>query len=365
MRWVLLAVTPFLLATAVLVALPHLRDAGIVLRTLDPVALPAAAVAVLAEAVSLTAASRASRLLLGPDAPAFRHVLGVDIVAQGVRSLLPGGAATSAGARISLLERFGVSASAAASSATTGVVVSNLVLSALFLFGLAVAARAAPPPLVSGAIGLVLALVVTSGAVGWLLLRHPAAARRTAVRWSSPLRRFAHRPSGAVVAEYVDALASGLRRLRSPRAFGALFAWTVLNWAADLGAFGLMVAAAGAHPRPEVVILTYGLVNILATVPVTPGAVGIVEGAAVASLHLAGVPTAVALVGVLGWRLVEYWLPLVAALVATPVVLVASRRRPDPAGLGRTFATRRRRPRPRPWPHGHPRTPPRRTADRP
>jgi uncharacterized protein (TIRG00374 family) len=362
---VLIAVTPLLMATAVLVALPHLRDAGIVLRRLDPVALPAAAAAALGEAVSLIAASRASRLLLGPDAPAYRLVLGVDLVAQGVRSLLPGGAATSAGVRISLLERFGVSASAAASAASTGVVVSNLVLSGVFLLGVAVTARAAPSPLVDGAIGLVLALVVTSGAVGWLLLRHPVAARRTAVRWSSPLRRFPHGPSEAAVAEYVDALASGLRRLRSPRAFGALFACTVLNWAADLVAFGLMVAAAGAHPRPAVVILTYGLVNILATVPLTPGAVGVVEGAAVASLHVAGVPTAVALVGVLGWRLVEYWLPLLAALVATPVVLVAARRRPEPSEDGRTLATPHGRPRPRPWPDGHAHTPPRRTADRP
>ena len=41
-----------------------------------------------------------------------------------------------------------------------------------------------------------------------------------------------------------------------------------------------------------------------------PGGVGVVEGVLVPSLVAAGVPAHLALVGVLGWRLVNYWLPI-------------------------------------------------------
>jgi uncharacterized membrane protein YbhN (UPF0104 family) len=42
----------------------------------------------------------------------------------------------------------------------------------------------------------------------------------------------------------------------------------------------------------------------------TPGGVGVVEGVLIPSLVAAGVPAHLALVGVLGWRLVNYWLPI-------------------------------------------------------
>ena len=41
-----------------------------------------------------------------------------------------------------------------------------------------------------------------------------------------------------------------------------------------------------------------------------PGGVGVVEGVLIPSLVAAGVPAHLALVGVLGWRLVNYWLPI-------------------------------------------------------
>ena len=364
LRWILLALTPILIGTAVVIALPHVQEAIVVVRALGSTALIAAGAASLAEAVSLTAASRATRILLRPAGPPFRHVLGVDLMAQGVRSIMPGGAATSAGVRITLLQRLGVTGSAAASAATAGVVASNLVLSAIFLLGLALTAGSVGSPIVDGAAAMVVLLVLASSIGVWLLLRKPERVRDAAVRWTRTVRRLLHRPTDRTVAEYVDALETGLGRLRSLPLAGALLGWVLLNWTADFTAFVLMVSAAGAHMPWQVLVLTYGLVNILATIPVTPGAIGVVEGAAVASLHLAGAPTAVALVGVLGWRIVEYWLPLAAAAVATPMVLIATRRRPVRSSSRGTLGTLRWRWRPRRWLHGHRSFPPPRTMHR-
>ncbi|MFL0360935.1 YbhN family protein [Curtobacterium flaccumfaciens] len=327
LRWILAVAAPFLVAAAAVIAAPHAEDALLVLRELPPSASIFAGVAVLAEAVSLMAASRATRAVLGEDAPAFRRVLAVDLVAQGVRSVLPGGAATSAGLRISLLRRFDVPVPVAASAATTGVVVSNVGLGVVFLSGVAMTAwHGRPSPSTAVLVGLVLLLAAAAGLGGAAIARRPDRVRDRAVRLTTPIRRAIGHPSEATVIGYIDGLSLGMGRLRSVRTLAILLGWVGCNWAADFVAFALMLVAAGAQAPWPVVLLAYGIANVLAIVPITPGALGVVEGAAVATLHVTGVPTSVALLGVLGWRAVEYWLPMLAALVVAPFVLVSTRR---------------------------------------
>jgi uncharacterized protein (TIRG00374 family) len=326
LRWILAAAAPFPIAAAAVIAAPHAEDALVVLRELPPRASFIAGAAVLAEAISLTAASRATRTVLGPDAPAYRRVLAMDLVAQGVRSVLPGGAATSAGLRISLLRRFDVPVPVAASAATTGVVVSNLGLGALFLTSVALTTwHARPSPGVAVLVGAFLLIAVATALGGTAIARRPDRVRDRTVRLTTPLRRVVGHPSEATVVGYIDGLALGIARLRSVRTLTTLLGWVGCNWAADLVAFTLMLVAAGARAPWPVILLAYGIANVLATVPITPGALGLVEGAAVTTLHVGGVPTSVALLGVLGWRAVEYWLPLLAALVIAPFVLVSTR----------------------------------------
>ena len=125
----------------------------------------------------------------GPDAPTFRHVLEVDLVAQGVRSVLPGGAATSAGLRISLLQRFDVPVRVAASAATTGVVVSNIVLGAVFLSGVATTAwHGRPSPGLAILVGVVLLLAVAAGLGGTTVARRPDRVKKCAMRLTAPVR---------------------------------------------------------------------------------------------------------------------------------------------------------------------------------
>lgn len=57
----------------------------------------------------------------------------------------------------------------------------------------------------------------------------------------------------------------------------------------------------------------WGLGNLLAIVPLTPGGLGIVEGVMIPALIGFDVPSSSALVGVLGWRLWQFWLPIPVA----------------------------------------------------
>jgi len=97
-------------------------------------------------------------------------------------------------------------------------------------------------------------------------------------------------------------------------------------WVALLGAFGkalfdflaLLAAliAVGAQPKPSLVLLAYVISSLLGMIPITPGGLGFVEAGLVATLALAGVGGGDASAATLAYRLVSYWLPLPAGLVA-------------------------------------------------
>jgi uncharacterized protein (TIRG00374 family) len=74
--------------------------------------------------------------------------------------------------------------------------------------------------------------------------------------------------------------------------------------------------AVGADPNPSLVLLAYVASQVLAMIPITPGGIGFVEAGLTATLALAGVPGALAVVATLAYRLASYWIPLVAGLVA-------------------------------------------------
>jgi uncharacterized protein (TIRG00374 family) len=84
--------------------------------------------------------------------------------------------------------------------------------------------------------------------------------------------------------------------------------------------------AVGSEPGLPVLLVVYGLGNLLAVLPITPGGVGIVESAMVSALVLTGTHPGAALLGVVGWRVLEYWLPILAAGISYPLLLVELRR---------------------------------------
>ena len=63
-------------------------------------------------------------------------------------------------------------------------------------------------------------------------------------------------------------------------------------------------------------LLAYGVAQILTIVPITPGGLGFVEVGLVGFLGFAGMDTGAALVATLAYRLVSYWLPMLAGAVA-------------------------------------------------
>ncbi len=75
----------------------------------------------------------------------------------------------------------------------------------------------------------------------------------------------------------------------------------------------------GKRVRPALVLLAYVSASLLGMLPIPPGGLGFVEAGLTATLALAGVGAADALVATLAYRLVSFWLPLPFGAVAVPL----------------------------------------------
>jgi uncharacterized protein (TIRG00374 family) len=88
------------------------------------------------------------------------------------------------------------------------------------------------------------------------------------------------------------------------------------RWGFDYATLLAALAAVGDHARPGLVLLAFCAAQLLAQIPVTPGGLGFVEAGLTATLALAGVGAAAAVLATFAYRLVSYWLPLPVGLGA-------------------------------------------------
>ena len=86
--------------------------------------------------------------------------------------------------------------------------------------------------------------------------------------------------------------------------------WSAAYWLLGAASLWIFLAAYGHSTRVDGLIVAFALANIAATIPLTPGGLGVMEITLVASLVGFGVPPSVALLGVASWRLVNFWLPI-------------------------------------------------------
>jgi uncharacterized protein (TIRG00374 family) len=112
------------------------------------------------------------------------------------------------------------------------------------------------------------------------------------------------------LAERMDTLA-GDRRLLA-RAVG----WAAANWVLDAASLFVFVGAFGTWVNPDGLLVAYGLANVLAAIPLTPGGLGVVEATLTSTLVGFGTKASVAILGVVAYRLVNFWFPIPVGGVA-------------------------------------------------
>ena len=119
-------------------------------------------------------------------------------------------------------------------------------------------------------------------------------------RWRRLVERLASAPT---------ALGTGARtavelvRERRPGLLGA-----IAYWGFDIGALGCSFRAFGGHPAFAVLVLGYFLGALGGLLPL-PGGIGGVEGATIGVFAAFGIPGGQALIAVLAYRAISFWLP--------------------------------------------------------
>ena len=91
---------------------------------------------------------------------------------------------------------------------------------------------------------------------------------------------------------------------------GRAVGWAAANWLLDAASLWVFVAAFGHVISPVDLLTAYGLANILAAIPITPGGLGVVEFVLVSMLAGFGLTDGQALSAVLAYRAVNFWLPI-------------------------------------------------------
>jgi uncharacterized protein (TIRG00374 family) len=86
--------------------------------------------------------------------------------------------------------------------------------------------------------------------------------------------------------------------------------WASLNWLLDAASLWCFVAAFGRLVNPVELFAAYGIANVTGVLPVTPGGLGVVDSVAPLLLVGFGITRSVATLGVISWRLVNFWLPI-------------------------------------------------------
>ena len=115
---------------------------------------------------------------------------------------------------------------------------------------------------------------------------------------------------------------------RDRRVLTVSVVWASLNWLLDAASLWCFVAAFGRLVNPVELFAAYGIANVAGALPVTPAGLGVVDSVTPLLLVSFGVTRNVATLGVLGWRLVNFWMPIPAGAIA-----YASLKMPRGAGL--------------------------------
>ncbi|MGX7681185.1 lysylphosphatidylglycerol synthase transmembrane domain-containing protein [Jatrophihabitans sp. DSM 45814] len=262
----------------------------------------------LAEVASLLAYSRLSQRMLRWAPLSYPRMLQIDMSTLAVSHVVPAGALVGVGLGYRLLVRAGVPSSRVVTGKTLQTVGSAVVLNLILGIGLIAALALHGGDALYGqvaAVGVLLMLLVTIATV--LILRRE---RRMTDLVTRLLARLPHvdPDSGR---RLIESLASTLRLLGTDRAFlRQTLLWASSNWLLDALALWCSVRAFGHSLGPVGLIVAYGLANVAAALPLTPGGLGIVEGILVPTLVAFQTTRGIAILGVLTWRLFSFWLPI-------------------------------------------------------
>jgi uncharacterized membrane protein YbhN (UPF0104 family) len=93
-----------------------------------------------------------------------------------------------------------------------------------------------------------------------------------------------------------------------------------IYWAGDMLTLYAAIRGFGGHPSVIALILAYATSFVISALPLPAGGAGGIEAAVTLAMHSIGVPLASAVLGVLVYRVITFWLPILPALALLPSI---------------------------------------------
>ena len=231
----------------------------------------------------------------------------VTFASQAITNSLPIGNAVASVYGFRWFRRFGADNTLAVWALAGTLVAAVVSLSLIAILGLGVATQeGASLDLVPVLIGT---FVVTLGIGSLFVYERPLHA---VVSWALKLSvAVTRRPRGDTVAliERITAWMTAVR-LDSGQV-GRIITWGVLNWLLDCACFAMMFLALDVPIPWKGLLLAYGAGQLAASLPITPGGLGVVEGSITVALVAFGGAEASTAYAVLLYRIISFWMILV------------------------------------------------------
>jgi uncharacterized protein (TIRG00374 family) len=191
------------------------------------------------------------------------------------------------------------------------------------------------------------ALVAVAAAAFWAS-GHREAAKKRLCRVQERLARLRRKePQPEKLMSTVDRLFDAFHILKT-RGWKAPVAGAALGVVFDMGCMFWLYVAARHLVTPGKLLSGYALPLLIGKVAVIPGGIGVVEGTMIALYHGFRVPTATAVLVVLGYRVIAFWMPNLLGFAIIPLLQI----RPKKTGREIKHPGRRRTDRVPPEPTG-------------
>ena len=311
------------------VVLPELAGARKSLHLITQANYLLVVVGIVLEALSLSAYGKLTQTLLpAPSRPSYSHILRIDLASLSVSHVLPGGTASGAGLSLRLMNSTGVSGTDTGFAIATQGIGSALVLNALLWISLIVSIPFAgfnKLYLTVALLGAVLIAVVA--ALMYLFTKgqkHGLEVLSRVTQHIPLLSRLDLTRSFERIAQRLVGL------MEDPRLLRRAAVWATLNWLLDAASLWVMLAAFGQVVNPDYLLVAYSVANVMAVIPITPSGLGVIEAfSTLVLVQFFGVPRGIAILGVITWRLFNFWVPIPVGVVSYISLKLSSGKAPE------------------------------------
>ena len=231
----------------------------------------------------------------------------IQMSTKALSNIVPGGSAASSALGYRLITLSGATGPDAGFALATAGLASAVVLNLIFWTALLVSIpfRGVNPLYVTAALaGLGIMLVVALIVVG---LQHGQGRAERFLRWLGRKLHF----DGDTATNALRQIGQRLEELIADRSLLKRVAlWATLNWLLDAASLWVFVWAFGGTLDIDALLVAFGLANIFAVIPITPGGLGIVEGVYIPTLVGFGLTRQEATLGVASYRIAQFWFPI-------------------------------------------------------